>query len=136
MPSSLNPSNKGTSLKELINDAVGIASVRGRTKITAISNILEVLESESGDEDALILTAAFVLRQASRDVIDRRMARSLALRLVELARKKELSGPEKRENARKLLGLIKWMVETSEGLRIDLSRTRTFEEFVNLLTKR
>jgi len=136
MSSSVKSLEKMISLKELIDEAVKIASFRGKTKSTAINNILEVLESESEGEGALILTAAYVLRQASRDVIDTRMARSLALKLVEIARNKDLSGPEKKENARKLLGLIKWIAETSEGLKVDLSKAQTFEEFVNLLAKR
>ncbi len=126
----------GYPVKDLLDLAVKIASNRGMTKIAAINNLLEVLESESSGEDAVALTAAFVLRQAGRRVIDQRMAQMIAEELMKIFTNSELDPLAKKEAARKLLGLVKWVTETADGFRVNLANVRSFEEFVNLLSRR
>ncbi len=128
-------SGTGTSVMDLLNSAVAIASKRVRTKATAINNVLEVLESEPRGDDAVALTVAYVLRQAGRGVLDRELAKELAGRLLKIL-ETEADPAAQREMARKLVGLVKWIFETAEGFRFDLSRVTDFRDLVQTLRGR
>ena len=109
------PQEYEASVGALLDAAVAIASKRGRTRIAAVNNILEVLESESGGESAIALTIAFILRQAGRGIIEQPMAQKMAEELMSILKNPNLDSASKKETARKLLGLVKWVIETADG---------------------
>jgi len=119
------------SIQDLINRAIGVVKLRERTRSTAVNNLLEVLESETEDIDSLYLTSTFALRQAARGVMDMNMAKEVAKNLMEIAR----SGvSNKKQVARKFLGLVKWIFEVVEesGLR-DLRSVNSLDDLIEVL---
>ncbi len=118
------------STNDLLNRALRVVRVRGNTTRTNINNLLEVLESERSEIGSIYLTAVFTLRQAARSLIDRRMASEIARNLVEIT---SSNIQNKKQVARKFLGLVKWLFEIAERLRLDLSNVRDFESLVKLL---
>ena len=120
-------------LKSLLDEATSIATMNKRVKLqkTQINNLLEVLESEENDEDALLLTAAFTIRQASRNYIDPNVAKRIAQYLLNIT---QMDVTNKKEIARKFLGFIKWMTEIIEGAektrQIPPGQFSSFQDFI------
>ncbi len=115
------------SVSDLLNRALSVVKLKGRTRISNVNNLLEVLESESDEIGAIYLTAAFSLRQASRGFLDRRMAIELARNLIEIA---SSNVSNKKQIARKFLGLVRWIFEISERMNLDTSGVQKFEDLV------
>ena len=118
------------SIKDLLNRAIKAVKLRGSTKISNVNNLLEVLESESDDLGSIYLTAAFVLRQASRKVFDPRMAREVARNLIEIA---SSDVPNKKQVARKFLGLVRWVFEITDRMDLDLSNVKSLDDLIRAM---
>lgn len=118
------------SINDLLDRALHVVKVKGSTKISNVNNLLEVLESERDEIGSIYLTAAFALRQASRNVLDRRMATEVARNLIEIA---SSDVPNKKQVARKFLGLVRWLFEVADRMGLDLGRVQRFEDLVKLL---
>ena len=113
--------------KNLLDWAVEVVKYRGETKIAAVNNILEVLESKSDDEDSIYLTIAFCLRQSARGVLSQGMADKIAKYLEKILKSPEQN---KKEIAREFLGLVRWIFEVSEKRRIDLRDVKSFDDLI------
>jgi len=97
---------------------IGAAARRDNIKGSQLENIIATLDSVEGRE-ALLITAAYALRQAQRLKKGHAMARFIAQALRELYAK----GGGK-EEARKMLGFAKWVFEATQKVSIkgDLSK--------------
>ncbi len=122
------------SLVRLLDEASSLTAMRERTRSTLINSLLEVLESEPDEDDAIALTAAFVVRQAGRGYMDRQLALRLARDLMKIM--EEASEGTKKETARKLLGLLKWISETVDKSRIDVKGVGNFQDLLDKLQLR
>ena len=108
-------------------------SGRGRDSsvdITTINNLLTYMQSRKSIPELL----AYIMRQMGRGEIDRNTGKLL------LSALKDLKNSEEGVNtALQLLGYVKWIYETLDGLDIDVTQLRgvdTFEKLVNELVKR
>ncbi|RSN67852.1 hypothetical protein D9Q81_07305 [Candidatus Korarchaeum cryptofilum] len=116
--------------KNLLDWALDVVKYRGDTKIAAVNNILEVLESKPGDEDSIYLTIAFCLRQSARGVLSQGMADRIAKYLEEILKS---PGQNKKEIAREFLGLVRWIFEVADKRRLDLRDVKSFDDLITKL---
>jgi len=108
-----------------------IAKVDGVQK-HQLESLLASLESIRDDRKCLLLTAAFAERQFQRGLLGSQTARKVVGALKELYQK----GATRKE-ARKMLGIAKWIYEASEGKnRESLQKVKSIEDFVNLISAR
>ena len=115
------------SIIDLLDRALRVVKVKGNTRMSNVNNLLEVLESERDEIGSIYLTAAFALRQASRRVLDQRMATEVASNLIEIA---SSNVPNKKQVARKFLGLVRWLFEVSDRMNLNLSGVQRFEDLI------
>jgi len=100
--------------------------------------LLASLESIRDERMCLLLTAAFAERQSKRkresqrELLGPKTAGNVVNALKELYQK----GATRKE-ARKMLGIAKWIYEASEGKnRESLQKVKSIEDFVNLISAR
>lgn len=97
---------------------------------TTINNLLTYMQSKKNIKELL----AYILRQTGRGEIDKNTSKLLLSALKDL---KETE--EDISKALELLGYVKWIYETLDGLKIDVAQLKgvdTFEKLVNELVKR
>ena len=115
---------------------VGIQARLERLAKTQVEGLISSLEYISDKRACLLLTAAFAHRQAERLGKGARTARLLNTALSEIHKR---GGG--REEARRLLGIAKWVFETVENKRLpwdvssDTSKL-TFTEYLEKILRR
>ena len=92
---------------------IGVQAKIDGVRSSQIEGILSSLELISDDKASLLLTAVFALRQAERLRTGRQTARLINEALNEVYERKG-----NREDARKLLGVAKWVYESLERRRL------------------
>jgi hypothetical protein len=96
-----------------------------------LESIIASLDSIADERSCLLLTAAFVGRQRSREQVGPDTAGVIINILSDLYKKEG-----NRDDARKLLGIAKWVYEAAESLPPErLKSVRTLEEFVRVLSE-
>ncbi|UNQ73761.1 hypothetical protein [Infirmifilum sp. NZ] len=107
---------------------IGVAARRDGVKASQLENLIASLDSVEGRE-ALLVTAAYALRQVQRLGVGRTMARLVAQALRELYER-----DYGKEEARKMLGFAKWVFEAVGMQRVsgDLSQL-SLEELLKQL---
>lgn len=91
-----------------------------------INNLLAYMQSRKSIKELL----AYILRQTGRGEIDRNTSKLLLSALKDL---------EDINKALELLGYVKWIYETLNGLKIDITQLKgvdNFQKLVNELVKR
>ena len=98
-----------------------------KTKKHQIEQIIASLENTKDPRLSLLLTAAFALRQAKRELIDKKAADHISFVMKTLHEKNCT-----REEARKVLGTAKWVYEIMEGSskRFERPEKLTLEDFI------
>jgi hypothetical protein len=89
---------------------IGIAARQDDLKASQLENLMAQLESVPGRE-ALLVTAAFALRQAVR------LNARVTGRVVSQALQEVYNGGGGKEEARRMLGFAKWVFEAQEYFR-------------------
>ncbi|ACP34777.1 conserved hypothetical protein [Sulfolobus islandicus L.S.2.15] len=95
-----------------------------------INNLLAYMQSRKSIKELL----AYILRQTSRGEIDRNTSKLLLSALKDLK-----ENEEDINKALELLGYVKWIYETLNGLKIDITQLKgvdNFQKLVNELVKR
>ena len=92
---------------------IGVQAKIDGIRPSQIEGILSSLELISDDKASLLLTVVFALRQAERLRTGRQTARLINEALNEVYERKG-----NREDARKLLGVAKWVYESLERQRL------------------
>jgi len=107
---------------------IGVAARRDGVKASQLENLIASLDSVE-EREALLVTAAYALRQMQRLGVGRTMARLVAQALRELY---ERDGGK--EEARKMIGFAKWVFEAVGTQRVsgDLSQL-SLEELLKQL---
>ena len=112
---------------------IGVQAKLDGVSRAQLESLLASLETVEDPKHCVLVTAAFAERQAAR-LGGRRMARLVNEALSEIY--KEGGG---REEARKLLGLAKWVFEAIERVRFPISPSEvdklTFREFLDRLRR-
>ncbi|MCC6015144.1 MAG: hypothetical protein LM564_05525 [Desulfurococcaceae archaeon] len=112
---------------------IGAAAFVDRVKASQVENIIAALDVIEGRE-ALLLTALFAQRQARRLGMGENMARLVRQAMLELY-DKSLS----KEEARKVLGIAKWVFEALQGSGAQLRREQldklTLKELLTMLRR-
>ncbi|MEM2056718.1 MAG: hypothetical protein QXO76_00480 [Thermoproteota archaeon] len=95
-----------------------------------INKLLELLNAESDERLALVLVSLFSHRQASRGYMKQSSAREVsnAMQEVLVSRKSDL-----RSEARRVLGIAKWVYEALERKRIPPDRVEEIRDYDSLL---
>jgi len=116
--------------KILLDHAARIGSLAKAENVppNQLEQIIASLENSQDRENSVLICAAFAKRQANR--LER--GNKTALAIVE-AMKEILAGKGGKEEARKLLGLAKWIKESLEDQRVPYQGVKNFEEYMNLL---
>ena len=119
--------------KEILDLAVriGVEAKRDNLPPTQLEHLISSLESVEDDRNSLLVCAVFAHRQANRLGKGYRTARVVAeamRRLYELNRG--------REDARKLLGLAKWVFESAKVIQIPREGVKSLEDYIRLLVGR
>ncbi|MHA1360291.1 MAG: hypothetical protein ACTSRC_19390 [Candidatus Helarchaeota archaeon] len=100
---------------EILNKAVEIAVKAGKDmEKTQVNGLLEKLESEEGKKGVAILIL-HIMRQSARGRIQKKTARELVAFLKKIL---ETNPTEAKEKAREFLGIIKWLYEANENLKV------------------
>lgn len=95
-----------------------------------INNLLAYMQSRKSIKELL----AYILRQTGRGEIDRNTSKLLLSALKDLK-----ENEEDINKALELLGYVKWIYETLNGLKIDITQLKgvdNFQKLVNELVKR
>lgn len=95
-----------------------------------INNFLAYMQSRKSIKELL----AYILRQTGRGEIDRNTSKLLLSALKDLK-----ENEEDINKALELLGYVKWIYETLNGLKIDITQLKgvdNFQKLVNELVKR
>lgn len=105
--------------KDIIDKATAAASIAAKTRVqnTQINQLLAILNGNADPEEAVLMVAAFVMRQSARhgNYISRELAQQITLDL-KFIQEKAPKG-RMRESTRKYLGLLKWMFEVIDNNR-------------------
>jgi len=99
-------------------------------EVTTINNLLTYMQSRKSIPDLL----AYILRQTGRGEIDKNTSRLLLSALKDLK-----NTDEDIKKALELLGYVKWIYETLDGLDIDVNQLKgvdSFQKLVNELVRR
>jgi len=99
-------------------------------EVTTINNLLTYMQSRKSIPDLL----AYILRQTGRGEIDKNTSRLLLSALKDLK-----NTDEDIKKALELLGYVKWIYETLDGLNIDVNQLKgvdSFQKLVNELVRR
>jgi len=91
---------------------IGAAARSEGVRPAQLENLIASLDVVQGEREALLVTAAFALRQAQRLGAGRTTARLVSQALLELYEK-----GYRKEEARKMLGFAKWVYEAVPGFR-------------------
>ncbi|BAK54121.1 hypothetical protein STK_00070 [Sulfurisphaera tokodaii str. 7] len=97
---------------------------------STINNLLTYIQSRKSIKELL----AYILRQTGRGEIDRNTSKLLLSALKDLK-----ENEEDINKALELLGYVKWIYETLDGLEIDVTQLKgvdNFQKLVNELVKR
>jgi hypothetical protein len=112
---------------------IGAAAFVDGVKASQVENIIVALDAIEGRE-ALLLTALFAQRQARRLKKGDNMARLVRQAMLELY-DKNLS----KEEAKKVLGIAKWVFEALQGSGVSLRRDQldklTLKELLTMLRR-
>ncbi|WP_390529186.1 hypothetical protein [Sulfurisphaera ohwakuensis] len=98
--------------------------------VSTINNLLTYMQSRKSIKELL----AYILRQTGRGEIDRNTSKLLLSALKDLK-----ENEEDINKALELLGYVKWIYETLDGLEIDVTQLKgvdNFQKLVNELVKR
>lgn len=119
--------------KKILDYAARIGSLAKAENVapTQLEQIIASLENSQDRKNSLLICAAFAKRQANR--LGR--GNKMALAIVE-AMKEILSRNGGKEEARKLLGLAKWVKESLDDLRVPYQGVNNYEEYLNLLVSK
>jgi len=99
-------------------------------EITTINNLLSYMQIRKSIPDLL----AYILRQTGRGEIDKNTSRLLLSALKDLK-----NTDEDIKKGLELLGYVKWIYETLNGLRVDVNQLKgvdSFQKLVNELVRR
>lgn len=110
---------------------IGVQAKLERIAKAWLENIIASLELTEDEKNSLLVTAAFAHRQAAR------LRGGRTARLISEAMRKLYSANCGKREARKLLGLSKWVFEATENVRlppIDI-RELTFEKLLEALSQ-
>jgi hypothetical protein len=118
--------------KEILDYAarIGVQAKLDGVKSSQLEQLIGSLEAIKDDKLCMLVTASFAYRQAERIGQGYRMARIVAESMDRLY---QLGGS--REDARKLLGLAKWVYESIANIRVPQQGVKDFNEYVSLLIK-
>jgi len=118
--------------KELLDNAV-IAANKGvkRVRVNQISLMQQVFEGQSNVDKAFLLLEAFIMRQISRGHIDKEFGQFVISKLRDIERTED-----KRRNAREFLGLLKWMFEVGDRLKLMREETNSFNKLIEEFIRR
>lgn len=97
---------------------------------TQINKLLELLNSESDERLALVLVSLFSHKQASRNIIRQSSAREISNAMQEILASKKSN---LKAEARKVLGVAKWVYEALERKRIPPERAEEIKDYGSLL---
>lgn len=101
---------------------------------TQFENILASLELSNNDRLSLLYAAAYAHRQAAREHIGRETAK-----LISEALRTLYNSGRGKEEARKLIGLARWVFEASKNKYLPIKREEvknlTFEKLLELLER-
>ncbi|MCD6208869.1 MAG: hypothetical protein J7J67_01595 [Thermoproteales archaeon] len=119
--------------KQMLDQGARLAVLArmGRVEVSQINQLIEVINSLGASRESLLYLAAFVSRQASRRAISRDFGRELKNLLLQY-----YNSGLGRDEARRLLGIVKWLYEALSGVRVDfktLQRARTIEDVLKLI---
>lgn len=119
--------------KQMLDEGARLAALAkiGDVKLTQINQLIEVINSLGDSRESLLYLAAFVSRQVGRRAIPSDFGRELKNALLEYYRM-----GLGRDEARRLLGIIKWVYEALQKARVNygaLRRARTIEEVLRLI---
>lgn len=123
---------------ELLNWGIkiGFQAKKDDVKVHQLENLIESLEGVE-ENNALLFTAAFAKRQASRKEEGRSLLGKNTARTVIDAMKYLHEHGAGRNEARKVLGFAKWVFEALEGADLPSQEPTNLEEFVRIIsTKR
>jgi len=101
------------------------------TERTQINQLLEKLESEPGYRGVAI-TIIHILKQKNRGHIREDLAKDLVKNLKKILDENQI---EAKLNARKYLGLLKWLYDGVKDLGIKEGDLKKGSEFISLLNK-
>jgi hypothetical protein len=101
-----------------------------------LETLMASLESIRDNRECLLLTAAFAYRQSNRKERERPLLGIGTAERVRNALRELYEGGGTREDARKVLGIAKWVHEAAERLpRERLREVKSLKEFVDLLSR-
>lgn len=121
----------GEDLEKIILDYAARIGSFAKVEGVASSQLEQIIASLENSKDrryALLYCAAFAKRQASRLGRGNRMAYEIVEAMKELY-EKNLG----KEEARKLLGLTKWVRESLEDVRVPFQGVKDYQEYLNLI---
>jgi len=108
---------------------IGLALHTDSVKPAQVNKLLEILESEKDVKTAIILLTIFVQRQKSRGYLRDRSAREITNAMLNLIN----SNPDSKDEARKILGIAKWIHEALEKHRGPvLGEVRDIQSLLNV----
>jgi hypothetical protein len=109
---------------------IGVTAQREKVEKHQLESIIASLDSIMDERSCLLLTAAFVRRQRCRDLIKPDTEKAIVNVLFELYKR-----GGNRDDARKLLGIAKWIYKAAENLPPERLRVKTLEEFIRILSE-
>ncbi|MEM2910432.1 MAG: hypothetical protein QXO01_05150 [Nitrososphaerota archaeon] len=110
---------------------VGVRLKVDGVQSTQVNKLLELLNSESDERLAVTLVAIFAHRQANRGYLRISSAKELSDAMKQILECKECSGV--RNEARKVLGIAKWVYEALERTTVPPEKIKEISDFPNLL---
>lgn len=122
----------GESVKDLTERGVrlGIRLKVDGVPPAQVNKLLEILNAERDERLALVLVSLFSHRQASRGYMKPASAREVSNVMGEILASKS---SEVRAEARKVLGIAKWVYEALEGKRIPPDKVGEIKDYESLL---
>jgi len=127
-------SSQGLDEKELLNwgTQIGVLMAIENVEKHQIEQIIASLENTKDPKLSLLLTATFARRQAARRLIGKKTADHISSVMKKLHEKNCT-----REEARKVLGMAKWVYEIMEGRpeRFEELEKLTLEDFIKKITR-
>jgi len=110
--------------------AASIAKKNGIVDKTQVSKLLSVLETVGDDRSCLLILSAYIYRQVNKREIDRDTSKVLSSFLIEM-----YNNNMSRRDARKFLGMFKWLFESIERARFSRP-VNSYMEFVRTFFSR
>ena len=120
-------SNQKISDEQMLDVAAKAASMARKNRVvdkSQVSKLLSVLETVGDERSCLLILSAYIYRQVSKREIDKDTSRILSSFLLEMYNKNM-----SRRDARKFLGMFKWLFESIERAYVP-KPVNNYSEFV------